>query len=83
MTTIKDAPIVEQLMGTEKIPVSNGSGKPAAVTVNQILGKSGIKIIESEEELENLMRLSVEQNKNLVLKLVKGHELKLDPDVDY
>ena len=37
----------------------------------------------SEEELENLMRLSVEQNKNLVLKLVKGHELKIDPDVDY
>ena len=37
----------------------------------------------SEEELENLMRLSVEQNKNLVLKLVKGHELKLDSDVDY
>ena len=31
----------------------------------------------SEEKLENLMRLSVEQNKNLVLKLVKGHELKL------
>ena len=37
----------------------------------------------SEEELENLMRLSVEQNKNLVLKLVKGHELKLDSDVVY
>lgn len=37
----------------------------------------------SEEELENLMRLSVEQKKNLVLKLVKGHELKLDPNVDY
>ena len=37
----------------------------------------------SEEKLENLMRLSVEQNKNLVLKLVKGHELKLYPDVDY
>ena len=37
----------------------------------------------SEEELENLMRLSVEQKKNLVLKLVKGHELKLDPDVIY
>ena len=37
----------------------------------------------SEEELENLMRLSVEQNKNLVLKLVKGHELKLDTDVIY
>ena len=37
----------------------------------------------SEEELENLMSLSVEQNKNLVLKLLKGHELKLDPDVIY
>ena len=37
----------------------------------------------SEEELENLMRLSVEQKKNLVLKLVKGHELKLDPDIIY
>ncbi len=37
----------------------------------------------SEEELENLMRLSVEQNKNLVLKLIKGHKLKLDPDVIY
>ena len=37
----------------------------------------------SEKDLENLMRLSVEQNKNLVLKLVKGHELKLDPDVIY
>ena len=29
------------------------------------------------------MSLSVEQKKNLVLKLVKGHELKLDPDGDY
>ena len=37
----------------------------------------------SEEELENFMSLSVEQKKNLVLKLVKSHELKLDPDVVY
>lgn len=37
----------------------------------------------SEKELENLISLSVEQKKNLVLKLVKGHELKLDPDVVY
>lgn len=37
----------------------------------------------SEEELENFMRLSVEQNKNLVLKIVKDHELKLDPNVVY
>ena len=37
----------------------------------------------SEEELENFMSLSVEQKKNLVLKLVKAHELKLNPDVVY
>ena len=37
----------------------------------------------SEEELENFMSLSVEQKKNLALKLVNGHELKLDPDVVY
>ena len=35
----------------------------------------------SEEELENLISLSVEQKKNLVLTLVKGHELKFDSDV--
>ena len=37
----------------------------------------------SEEELENLMSLSVDQKKNLVLKLVKGHEIKLDSDDIY
>ena len=37
----------------------------------------------SEEELENFMSLSVEQKKNSVLKLVKDHELKLNPNVDY
>ena len=37
----------------------------------------------SEEELETLMRLSVEQKKNLLLGIIKGHELKLDPDVIY
>lgn len=52
--SIQQAPLLEQISGTEKIPVSNGSDKPVAITVNQILEKSGIKIIESEEELENL-----------------------------
>lgn len=39
MTTIKDAPVVEQLIGTEKFPISNGSGKPVTATINQILEK--------------------------------------------
>ena len=37
--SIKDAPLINNISGTEKIPVSDGSGKPAAITVNQILNK--------------------------------------------
>ena len=37
--SIKDAPLINNISGTEKIPVSDGSGKPAAITVNQILDK--------------------------------------------
>lgn len=33
---IKDAPLVETVQGTEKLPCSDGSGQPKAVTVNQI-----------------------------------------------
>ena len=33
---IKDAPLVEQVQGTEKLPCSDGSGQPKAITVNQI-----------------------------------------------
>ena len=33
---IKDAPLVEQVAGTDKIPVSNGSGQPKTVSVEQI-----------------------------------------------
>lgn len=36
---IKDVALVTNVNGDEKIPVSNGSGKPAAVTINQILEK--------------------------------------------
>lgn len=52
---IKDAALVNKLTGLEKIPVSNGSGQPAAVTINQILDKaSGVPIVDSEEKLETL-----------------------------
>ena len=37
--SIKDAPLINNVSGAEKIPVSDGSGKPAAITVNQILNK--------------------------------------------
>lgn len=35
-TMIKDAPLVKQVKGNEKIPVSDGSGMPRAVTVEQL-----------------------------------------------
>ena len=46
MTTIKDAPVVEQLIGTEKFPISNGSGKPVTATIQQIIDKCGIPLVE-------------------------------------
>ena len=46
MTTIKDAPVVEQLIGTEKFPISDGSGKPVTATIQQIIDKCGIPLVE-------------------------------------
>lgn len=43
---IKDAQLVEQVTGSEKIPVSDGSGKPKTVTSEQLkeyIGKGYIK----------------------------------------
>ena len=49
MTTIKDAPVVEQLIGTEKFPISDGSG----ATINQILEKvSDSYALKSDVEIE-------------------------------
>ena len=42
---IKDAPLVEQVQGTEKIPVSDGSGQPKTVSIDQI--KAGLATEES------------------------------------
>lgn len=54
MTTIKDAPIVEQLIGTEKFPISDGSGEPVTATIQQIIDKcSGIPIVDSEDKLDS------------------------------
>ena len=37
--SIKDAPLINNVSGTEKIPVSDGSGEPKAVTIDQITQK--------------------------------------------
>lgn len=56
---IKDVPLVSTITGQEKIPVSNGSGKPVAITVQQILD---ITSQNSEiEEMEN--KISALENK--------------------
>lgn len=39
---IKDVPLVESLTGQEKIPVSDGSGSPKAINVQQILDKTPV-----------------------------------------
>ena len=48
--TIKDAPLVEKLSGEEKIPISDGSGEPKSVNIDQIKGYSAPKKLS---ELEN------------------------------
>ena len=49
--SIKDAPLINNISGTEKIPVSDGSGKPAAITVNQILDKVDLSDYVTTETL--------------------------------
>ena len=50
---IKDVSLVSEVTGNEKIPVSNGSGKPAAVTIKQILDKVDLSDYATNESLEN------------------------------
>lgn len=49
--SIKDAPLINNVSGTEKIPISNGSDKPAAITVNQILDKVDLSSFALKSEL--------------------------------
>ena len=53
--TIKDAPLVEQLSGDEKIPISDGSNEPKTVNVGQIkeFANKGIEIPKKVSELDN------------------------------
>lgn len=53
--TIKDAPLVEQLSGDEKIPISDGSNEPKTVNIEQIkeFANKDIEIPKKVSELEN------------------------------
>ena len=49
MTTIKDAPVINKLTGSEKFPISDGSGMPVTATIQQVLNKvsgGGIPLVE-------------------------------------
>ena len=59
-TKIKDAQLLESVTGVERIPVSDGSGNPKAVTTEALKnfvgasGGGGIPIVDSEEKLKAL-----------------------------
>lgn len=56
---IKDVPLVGTITGQEKIPVSNGSGIPIAITVQQILDMTSQN--SEIEQIEN--KISALENK--------------------
>ena len=74
--SIKDAPLINNISGTEKIPVSDGSGKPAAITVNQILDKVDLSDYVTTETLNQAVQAvnsninNVNQNINSTLQNV-------------
>ena len=53
--TIKEAQLVEELKGSDKLPVSDGSNIPKSVSVEQIkmFANKGVKIPAKVSELEN------------------------------
>lgn len=51
---IKDAPLVEQVRGTEKIPCSNGSGNAVAITPEQITAGVENKIKQTNASVDAL-----------------------------
>ena len=60
--TIDQAGLLEEITGLEKIPVGNGSGNPATVTINQILNKVDNKINEevyTKEEINAMLSTSL------------------------
>lgn len=47
--SIKNAPQVINITGAEKLPVSDGSGSPKSITINQINDQVKIKVIQHSE----------------------------------
>lgn len=48
--TIDQASLLEEITGSEKIPVGNGSGNPVTVSINQILEKNRIQMVDHGTE---------------------------------
>lgn len=82
--SIKDAPLINNVSGAEKIPVSDGSGKPAAITVNQILDKVDLSDYVTTETLNQAVQAvnsninNVNQNINSTLQNVNEKAYKAD-----
>lgn len=82
--SIKDAPLINNISGTEKIPVSDGSGKPTAITVNQILDKVDLSDYVTTETLNQAVQAvnsninNVNQNINSTLQNVNEKAYKAD-----
>lgn len=57
-TKIKDAQLLESVTGAERIPVSDGSGNPKAVTIetlSNVVFSDSVKIFQTQEEYENAL----------------------------
>ena len=80
--SIKDAPLINNVSGAEKIPVSDGSGKPAAIIVNQILDKVDLSDYVTTETLNQAVQAvnsninNVNQNINSTLQNVNEKAYK-------
>lgn len=74
---IKDAGLLKEITGNEKIPVSNGSDKPATITVNQILDK-----VQGTSSNNSLIEVTYEELKQLRDngQLVPGQQYRM---IDY
>lgn len=62
---IKDAPLVQELNGSEKIPLSDGSNRPKAVNIEQIKEFIGVADVDltnypTKQEVENSLSTKIE-----------------------
>ena len=73
---IKDAPLVENIKDSDKIPVSDGSGLPKAVSIGQIIKVSDEKINEITKEAQQAIDESKVQTE--IAKELNSNPWKID-----